>query len=153
MNLFLLYPDYVLLSFFLRVLCVLCGEKLFKLQCSEKSGRWKSVSLFLSDSMTGNGSLQLITTFIEVSFYLFSIKRINLMFEEHFIRDNQGYFPTGFVSLLFKRHITQTGPALHKGGYFFLEHVHGHCVQDLHQSESFRYNYIRYYNTPRHLPV
>ena len=65
------------------------------------------------------GSLQLITTFIEVSFYLFSIKRINLMFEEHFIRNNQGYFPTGFVSLLFKRHITQTGPALHKGGYFF----------------------------------
>lgn len=38
MNLLLLYPDYVLLSSFFRVLCILCGEKLFKLQCSEKVG-------------------------------------------------------------------------------------------------------------------
>ena len=65
------------------------------------------------------GSLQLITTFIEVSFYLFSIKGINLMFEEHFIRDNQGYFPSRIVHTFFEGFIAQTGPTLHESRHFF----------------------------------
>lgn len=63
--------------------------------------------------------LQFIATFIEISFYLLSVERINLVLKEHRIRNNKGHFPVRFTDAFSKRLITQTRPALYKSSHLF----------------------------------
>src|SRR3712207_5219277 len=64
-------------------------------------------------------SLQLISTFIKIRFYLFSVQRGYLMFEEYRIRNYQSNLPVGVCHPFFKRLISQARPAFHQSRHIF----------------------------------